>query len=306
MAGQLPPELLENLLKCLDTTAEFSKIHRQLSKHERGNCSLVCRYWAKKLRWRIFDSLRLCTREDALSFSHFFKAGCADLNIRQYVRELSLKQSVSECTWVHLVEFTLRSYPRLDGQQINISLIIRGDDHRASTLCPYRTIFGDLPRSLPSSCTHIRQLYMNHLHFWNAYEMLLYLESIPYSCEHIVCSSLSLEDGWDFTLSDIARSIDQFPRRRLRHVSIRDCNRHWSFLLLLLAKARQNPGHRIHSTVYVHETELSNLLSIVEAASIASGTLLESVYRSEFLSHISVPLIINDLISFHQKGWGLH
>jgi hypothetical protein len=141
---------------------------------------------------------------------------------------------------------------------------------KAQSCYSHRTLFGDLPRSLPPSCMQIQHINVTNLRFKNVHQMLFYLRSLPRTCERVDCENLALEEGWKFELCDIALLARRWSPGRLRHISVTGCEQHWPFVWLLLdskLRGQRNPGHTGWSVVYVHQTEVSRLLSIVQALS---------------------------------------
>ena len=131
------------------TEEEGSK--KQLKRYL-GQCSLVCRYWAKHSRRRIFESITLRTPEDAIQLLEFAKVTAAGMSIGMYTSNLALHVTLASPPWIHLV---INAIPSLVLPEIcGFTLIISGgpfssesiDDPKS--LAP-RNIFYGLPRSLP-------------------------------------------------------------------------------------------------------------------------------------------------------------
>jgi hypothetical protein len=293
MAHRVPPELFEHVLKWLDA-AEYSNGNIPwLSIHERGECSLVCRFWEEKLRRRIFTTLRLRTRQDALSLISFIKADTGELNIRQYIELVIMEQSPSDSTWIHLVTFALRENPQFGIPHPDVILLIGMKEDRAEFRVQvpygYRTVFGDLPRSIPSSCLGIRSLTMKDLRFKNVYDMLHYLRSLPRTCGFITCSNISLDDGWNVTPSDFTLNARRPSRGLLEEVTVSACDQHWPFIWLLLgstARYSRNTGSDIQGVVYVQDTDFQGFLSIVQALSPVSEPVVYTKYRSKYVTFL--------------------
>jgi hypothetical protein len=296
MAHRLPPELFQRILLRLTDEAFLDDGEQQpcLGKRGLGSCSLVCRYWVQ-CRRVLFRYLYLRTREDALTFIDFVKADTGAYNIGYYVAQLTLEQSTSECTWVHVVALMVKSRPWPSGRRPDMKLVVRGNpakmDSSAQAYYSYHTIFGDLPRSLPPSCIQTNSMTLSNLHFKDVQEMLLCLRSIPRRCLRLACRALSLEDGWSFTPSDLALNLRLSSPMWLSEISILDCSLHWPFVLLVLRSTPRNKRVAEYSGgVYVHELELGHVLSAVESVAGAFDLLGRTDYSGarivkEYLSN---------------------
>jgi hypothetical protein len=273
MADRFPPELFQRILKWVAAEGQAWRTP-WLSKRELSSCSLVCRYWGKSCRQPIFDRLTLRTRRDASLLISFVKADTGVFNIEQYLGWLELEQSSSDCTWAHHIIFLLLSSSALKRRPPTLTLTIRGDhteiDGEARTLYPCRRLFGDLPKPLLSSSTHLAYIVLTDLHFKNISDVLRSLK-LHRMCRRVVCRRLSLEDGWNFTPFDVSLNARRSsPRRAATSLDVEDCQLLWPFLSPLLYTSRQ-PRPGMMSAAYVHETELPNLLSIVGSVISALG-----------------------------------
>jgi hypothetical protein len=294
MATRFPSELLENILRWLDASVDYIEDQMWLTKRELGSCSLVCRYWTGKLQPRIFLRLRLQNKEDALALVRFIKAETGELNVRQYIRALTIEQAASSRTWAHLVTLALEAHPCPYGYNTSVVLEIQGNHEESNSQATYRcrTIFSDLPGLLPSSCTRINYIKIVDVRFRNVHHMLSYLRSSPPTCETIECCDLTLEDGWDFTPSDVALNIRRSSPGRLWGVSVRNCHLRWPFLLLLLRATQRGPREtQCDNAVYVRETEVPRLLVILQAISADLKLLHKTEYAGESFLNISQCLI---------------
>ena len=128
--------------------------------------ALVCRFWASKTRDRIFNSLTLRSRQDALQFTAFAKCGIwpvhSILPIGKYVKLLVFEVDIHDLCWIHLILHCMPNDilgPTSDyriGVRLKFKVPIP-DEKKDSVLVPApRHVYHDLPRRFPPTMTRFR------------------------------------------------------------------------------------------------------------------------------------------------------
>lgn len=126
----------------------------QLSKMEAGNCSLVCKYWAKTVRAQIFEELLLKTPEDGHQFQSFIERPVSQkLSIQRLVKYIQIECNLADPPWLHCVFMFSRAVDLSD------VLVFNSSDTPSDAPSPrLRSIYQSIPRPPPPRMTVIDTL----------------------------------------------------------------------------------------------------------------------------------------------------
>lgn len=156
---------------------EFGEI--RLSKKEAGNCSLVCKYWAKIVRAEIFARLLLKTPEDGHQLQSFIERPVSqELSIQRLVKYIHIECNLADPPWLHCV-FTSWRPDQTDYYPLSSVLVFNSSDTPSDTPSPrLRSIYESIPRPPPPRMTVIRDLHLKNLVFADFYDLGKLLASI--------------------------------------------------------------------------------------------------------------------------------
>ena len=210
--ADIPPELFEHLLWHIELqndpliprrSAELATAVA-VSKRTLGTCALVCRYFARMCRPRLFHGILLKHHTDLLGCVTLLDASRPTLtSISVYIRKVMVEPSANNRPWLHLLKTDLLH--RLS-RSVIIHLLIR-DPFFYAGLSP-RTLQQGLPHSIPRSLSSLSSLTLSSLHFENGRECIRLIIELP------MITSLRLENvTWDIppelsTFRRVHKSID--------------------------------------------------------------------------------------------------
>jgi hypothetical protein len=146
---------------------------------------LVCRYWARLCRLRLFDSITLRSPDDANRFREILDApALPGLDpVSELVHYLVATPEYKHEPWLHLVLLFV------DSQLCHrIGPVVVEPLPSEGVL--WRTLHPSLPRSLPGSAMRIWELRLKGLHFPHGRALAGLLLSIP-SLKHVKASGLT-------------------------------------------------------------------------------------------------------------------
>ena len=153
-ATRIPQELFSQIISNIPSDHCFGR-----KKRYYGRLSLVCRYWASKMRGHIFAKLILSSRNDALEFIALAKCSIwtkhSILPIGKHVESIHFEVDVRDLSWIHLI---LHCMPNdllgpTGDSTIEISLYfecLASDRKDGAVLVPApKHVYHDLPRRFP-------------------------------------------------------------------------------------------------------------------------------------------------------------
>lgn len=183
----LPPELITRIVELLsgalpeiwNDQSWRTGLPLELRKKELGNCSLVCKYWAKILRPKIFGVLALNSAEDGHRF-HSFVTGptSQELSIAKLVKKVNISYDIAAPSWFHLVFLCWQpeNGDALD-PPVNVTVVNSAlNPDTLQTLAP--SFYHSLPRSLPPRIVHIGTLTLQSLSFADFPALRQFLASV--------------------------------------------------------------------------------------------------------------------------------
>lgn len=141
-----------------------------------GTLSLVCRFWAKKLRRRIFSTLEIRSRNAFKQLLELLQnPGPVQPSISQCIFMVRLRQEgLWGDPWLHHVQAELSKHVAC---QIPFYITLENTStpyHQESSIAMYApsTFSAALPRTLPSACFPFQSLYLNDLRFRRILDLL--------------------------------------------------------------------------------------------------------------------------------------
>lgn len=197
----------------------------KLSKRELGNCSVVCKYWARSLRRDVFRRLILKSAEDGRQFQSFIRSPASlELSIARLVERIDLRYDLSGPPWAHLVFLTLWNHAIQLGVHITVfdSSTSEGSSYAPPALP--RSLFHSIPRPLPLRITPKCALCLQGVRFADFASFHRFLASIRI-CLRLGTAQAKLRLGGVYIENSDTISIPP-PRRSptIRHLAITDGN----------------------------------------------------------------------------------
>lgn len=148
IAHRVPPELFKNII--LHLVSIVRPLTRK-EKREVGQCSLVCRYWAKHSRFLIFERITLRSLDDAQHLLELAQAATLGVRIGAYVRHIALDMiEIPSQPWIHLLlsTFSRDVFSHKKGWTLAVTGVLSRTAPEKDRPSPRSAFFG-LPRSLP-------------------------------------------------------------------------------------------------------------------------------------------------------------
>ena len=285
IAHRIPPELFERILLRLEphelqasrkwtAWSEEEETKKQLKRYL-GQCSLVCQYWAKHSRSRIFENIILRTPEDAIRLLEFTKVTTAGMNIGMYVLGFDLHVTLGSPPWVHLAVNAIPSFafPKMRG----FMLVISGgavnteasDDPKSLQVAPRNISYG-LPRSLPPTKRPV-SLTLSDTRFNTFDDLVSFVDSLMATKPALrtgqtTFNRISWLDSGSLSPDAVPRAFNgarRCWRKLFPTVSVSGCTAVWPFLWLVITTER--PGKtRNQSPLYVDGAEVCRLAGLVQ------------------------------------------
>ena len=285
IAHRIPPELFERILLRLEPHelqtspswtmwVEGEGPKKQLKRYL-GQCSLVCRYWAKHSRRRIFENIALRTPEDAIQLLEFAKVTAAGMSIGMYTSSLDLHVTLASPPWIHLVVNGIPSsvFPKMRG----FMLVISGgafnsessDDPKSLQVAPRNCSYG-LPRSLPPTKRPV-SLTLEDMHFNTFDDLVSFVDSLMATKPALRTGQTNFNRiSW---LDNSSLSPDATPRafngmrRRWRKlfpiVAASECTAAWPLLWLVVTTERPRKTSN-QSPLFVDGAEVHRLAGLTQ------------------------------------------
>ena len=273
---QLPQELFADILffLCLDKPLNTT-MPAQPTNGELGACSLVCRFWAIRIRTRLFGKLVLHSYDRALEFIALAKSEVwpsnAIFGIGMYASTFEFEQSTQSPPWIHLVLHCMPSC-LLRRETINSRITFSGTTnlkrHHAlpESLPPSTNVYYPcLPRRFPYkrniSIFVLALKSMTFRHFKDTRSLLF---SMCPEATYIECRSLRWLDLGE--VDTVIPRISQ-SKRRLFSVEVYDCTAVWPFISVFATTRTPKTISRTHymqQMVYVMPMELFAIIALVK------------------------------------------
>lgn len=193
-AADLPGEIIAGIVECTVKSSiglsEFDAI--RLEKRILGNMSLVCRYWAQRVRERIFGNLELRSRNDFCQLLSFLDS------------PTSIKPSISDCLytirvlqtgtwevpWLHRMRAELLAH----ATELRIFIItLESTSVRYNEEIPMyapSTLSALLPRSLPNTVYPFQTLNLDNLRFRCISDLVRLIDSTPSA--HLMLTNITI------------------------------------------------------------------------------------------------------------------
>ena len=279
---RLPQELFERIILRLipanlsDNYFAFwladQKVKKQL-KHDLGQCSLVCRYWAKHCRSRIFEELILQTPEDALKLLDFLKVTTVGMNVGAYVKSMTINLTLPSSPWVHLIYNVLprTALPKLGGYALSVKALVQSTGVDEPPPFAPRTIFFGLPRSLPATKRGL-SITLDGLHFKTFSDLVSFADSMmavkdPRQSSEIELAHVSWADQSSLMPSATPDAFTGKRRQFMKFfpsITATGCTAIWPLLWLLVTAERPTKPAQ-HENLHVDAAEVRRLSTLVQA-----------------------------------------
>lgn len=173
-ASRLPLELIVEVVRLL---CGYGQSQSWSTKAELGTYSLTCKYWAIIIRPFIFHDLSMEMPLDGRQFyALIISSHASKWCIAQYVKRVTLRYSLSDIPWIHLVFMCKSWMVHLE----NIDLIIQGSVPNSSARrAPFRSVHSHLPRGFPPSLSGVNSLVLSDIDFGDFGELDSVFRSTP-------------------------------------------------------------------------------------------------------------------------------
>ncbi|EKM57221.1 uncharacterized protein PHACADRAFT_254870 [Phanerochaete carnosa HHB-10118-sp] len=283
-AQRIPPELFKRIIDNLKPqeldgstrlawtkSRKTKKLRGQQQKHELGQCSLVCRYWAVHCRGPIFRNVEIRTLEDAHRLLEFAKTSTIGISIGSYISSITVRAAVPSLPWIHLITNAIPhdAFPNLNSYTINVS---EAPFSEAPELRPFapRSVFYGLPRSLPATKRPL-PLSLRDLRFAAFADMISFIESFVASKPRSHSASLYLDqitwaDGNTLMPSETPAAFRGMRRRWRKHfksIVSNNCTDAWPLVWLLVTAERPKPSLN-RTPPFVDGMEVRRLTALVQ------------------------------------------
>ncbi|GJE96669.1 hypothetical protein PsYK624_128710 [Phanerochaete sordida] len=256
-------------------------------KREVARCALVCRYWAAYCRGPLFSKLTLRCAADAHQLLEFATVSTLGHSVTDFVELIILVVSLPAPPWVHLIlcktlrELRMGSHdPRLgDGAltpaiDVRISSLVPETSSTVTRQCAPRSIFHDLPRTLPVTIDAMFPLdaTLAHMHF-AAYSDLIRFAASWAPCtayEGAITLAHVTWDGMDAAQPSEPpppRSLARSPNLYVDYIHAKDCTAVWPLLWLLIATRRppRPPRDGAYTAIFVRGESACHAAELVQA-----------------------------------------
>lgn len=275
--AQIPPEVVQLVLNSM--CGHYSPHlrpdeHLELSSRELGTCSLVCHWWARHARTKMFELLDLRSREDAVTFIEFLESPVLPeaLNIAPRVRTLGLFQDIHTRAWTHLITHSPVRHLLSNLDQGGLQLYLSNELEAAPATFNLKerlrsnnplSMYNDLPRTIPPRYPDIANVVLSDLVF-DKFEDILSLISFV-SCATITLYSLRWPEDKELSPSDAPAILEK--RRKLRaNLYLHQCDAVWPFIWATTITATPNPPRALYKyrSIYLTSSELSKVAALVK------------------------------------------
>ncbi len=232
--ANIPDDLFERILdfldKEIDSAMSFNEGWKKKEKHELGRCSLTCRYWATRCQPRIFEHIRLRSKEHLDQLLSILESPLSCIS--GYIKHLYLNQNTSNSEpWIHLVP--LRLVPKLSLSP-TISLLFKGgwENSHTKRFGYLRSVHYMLPGAHLEFSSYISHLKLYKLQF-RRFEDLAHLVGELRSLQRLEC--------WRVKWSSPVPEIYVIPvcPPSLARVKMRTCTEGAAGVLFLMGRRRQ-------------------------------------------------------------------
>ena len=169
--SDIPQELFKHIIyylvffrSGLYWTSELSP----LEKRELAASALVSRYWADQCRPWLFQRIILRSLDDVQQLRSFLEQSFPHRMVKPisgHLETLCVVHHNKQQPWIHLI--ALHLLPLLSIKFCDLTLVNFSEDTTADEIVesPFRSIFQNLPSSLPSSFTPYRELSLSNMVF---------------------------------------------------------------------------------------------------------------------------------------------
>lgn len=221
----LPAELITRIVEILsgrqpeswggNRYKSYPPLH--LSNRELGNCSLICRYWAKILRPEMFRRLVLGTSEDGRLLHSFVESPVSpELAIGPFVWYVKIECNLADHPWLHLVLMSRAKF--VNTNEIHVEIFDTSLNSGSPPILA-RSIHHFLPHPLPPSITRVKTLHLRGLSFANYACLGRFVRSVGLEGYEVRFTDIHINDT--ATVSMIGPS--QFWTRGFMHVDVNNC-----------------------------------------------------------------------------------
>ena len=180
LSSRIPQELFINILNYIDAESFVGVPSRSPDTFHLSSCSLVCRYWGRMTRRKLFSRIVFRSAKDvdrlgALISSASSISSSMD-SIATLVQHIFIELD-GHGPWLHRIPLLIS--PRRTSRSIKIALNIhhmRGGDERSGTMS---TLHFGLPHNLPSYFSPITAIFLGKRHFHDGVQLMKILCSLP-------------------------------------------------------------------------------------------------------------------------------
>ncbi len=269
--ADVPEDLFGRILDFLDieiippylAVASPNGTHK-FRMNELTNCTLTCRYWARRCQPRIFEHIHLQFKADLDQLLALLESPLT--RISNYVKHLYLNQKTSDpMPWIHLVP--LRLVPKLSLSP-TIKLIFQGGWRESDTkrFGHLRSVHYMLPSARPEFSSHISHLELCKLQF-RCFEDIYHLVGELPSLRTLEC--------WEVKWSSVVPDNYVIPvcPPSLDRVIMYRCTENAVGVLFLLGRRRKIPRNEavLHFCLDRNQRLVTSQL-IRNVAGVISGT----------------------------------
>ncbi|EKM57403.1 uncharacterized protein PHACADRAFT_142704 [Phanerochaete carnosa HHB-10118-sp] len=272
----IPRELENPLLLSLASDQDHVERKKQL-KHELGQCSLVCHFWAMHCRPPLFRYIELRAAEDVHRLFEFANTITLDISVGWYVFGIAICITMPSPPWIHLVVNTipLDAFPFVENYTFNVLKPSESITLNEPGFYAPRSVFYGLPRSLPATKCSIDDVALSGQRFAAFADLVSFLSSfiaIKLHSESCGAKRLSLEevtwaDGDALTPSETPvafRGMRRCWRKCFMSIETFGCTAIWPLIWLVVTTERPRPSqHR--TPVFLDGAEVRRLAALVEA-----------------------------------------
>lgn len=247
---QLPEELFEVIISCLEYHGHVEMDLPSRRARTLGPFSLVSRYWAAKIRPKIFSDIVICSRKGAMGLVSLVKSSRFTPAISSIVISLGINHQVSSgLPWLHLLWnlFGALKFPKLT----TIWICGEGEMTMSAVRSPY---FQNLPRIIPLVFTSYAHI-LHRLRLKSFGDLFFLLEHID--TDILSCRSVE----WPYQSPNMR--LASFPVSHGRHyrryankmIRVVNCTAVWPFFCSLVT-TREPHEHSPQSPAYIHTDQI--------------------------------------------------
>lgn len=244
----LPAELITRIVEILSSRQpeswggnrykSYPALH--LSNRELGNCSRICRYWAKILRPEMFRRLVLRSSEGGRLLHSFVESPVSpELAIGPFVWYVKIECNLADHPWLHFVLMSRAKFVNTNEFHVEIS-----DTSLNSGSPPIltRSIHHFLPHPLPPSITRVKALHLRDLSFANYTCLGRFVRSVGLEGYEVCFTDIHIHDT--ATASMIGPS--QFWTRGFMYIDVKDCVAPLGLLRAVLSTRPNSNSKSLH------------------------------------------------------------